>query len=496
MKLSDASIRFLICGSVLFAIFCTCASAIAASRTDGRNLEVFSADKSVALLVPAPEYCAGQGSVDRPVSFFEGWEDGELPAGWTVGSREVANQAAFESGWTVSSNLPPGAVGKIAVSGGRRGIGECDTGDQSGVVSLRSPKIVLDSDAALAAFTHWYETEFARDGGNVKISVNDGPLRSIPAENFVFNPPNLVLSSSASGNPLAGETVFSGSSGGGIPGIWAESRLSLAGLAGLGDSIELVFELGTHDCGLESRWNIDDLGVYSCDGILGAVCGNATLEPGEQCDDGNAMGGDGCSATCQVEPGYQCTDPVPADLTNLVQDPGFEAGAGGGFWDEFSFNFGTPICEEAVCGIPGQRTGAFWVWFGGISGVDEEAHVAQSFTIPTTATEARFWLKVPMCDFAQDYVELLVDDNRLWALFGDDPACGGANYEEITVDISAFADGGMHEVKWHSETFIGNMGFTDFFIDDVAVPHGPLEPIPSECQAIVGFIFGDGFESG
>jgi TonB family protein len=32
------------------------------------------------------------------------------------------------------------------------------------------------------------------------------------------------------------------------------------------------------------------------------VCGNGSLEAGEQCDDGNKLGNDGCSATCQTEP--------------------------------------------------------------------------------------------------------------------------------------------------------------------------------------------------
>jgi len=38
-------------------------------------------------------------------------------------------------------------------------------------------------------------------------------------------------------------------------------------------------------------------------GYLGvaAVCGNATVEEGEQCDDGNGISGDGCSETCQTE---------------------------------------------------------------------------------------------------------------------------------------------------------------------------------------------------
>ncbi|MBI2342916.1 MAG: DUF4215 domain-containing protein [Deltaproteobacteria bacterium] len=33
-----------------------------------------------------------------------------------------------------------------------------------------------------------------------------------------------------------------------------------------------------------------------------ALCGNKTLDAGEQCDDGNGLSGDGCSATCQPEP--------------------------------------------------------------------------------------------------------------------------------------------------------------------------------------------------
>ena len=30
----------------------------------------------------------------------------------------------------------------------------------------------------------------------------------------------------------------------------------------------------------------------------------------EQCDDGNRVSGDGCSSTCQIEAGYECTGSV------------------------------------------------------------------------------------------------------------------------------------------------------------------------------------------
>jgi uncharacterized delta-60 repeat protein len=43
--------------------------------------------------------------------------------------------------------------------------------------------------------------------------------------------------------------------------------------------------------------------------LTGDLCGNGTLDPGEQCDDGNVAGGDCCSATCFREAdGALCSD--------------------------------------------------------------------------------------------------------------------------------------------------------------------------------------------
>lgn len=38
------------------------------------------------------------------------------------------------------------------------------------------------------------------------------------------------------------------------------------------------------------------------------VCGNGVVEKGEQCDDGNTSNDDGCSSTCQLEPGWSCDE--------------------------------------------------------------------------------------------------------------------------------------------------------------------------------------------
>lgn len=38
------------------------------------------------------------------------------------------------------------------------------------------------------------------------------------------------------------------------------------------------------------------------DVVVIAACGDLVIDPGEQCDDGNVLPGDGCSATCTLEP--------------------------------------------------------------------------------------------------------------------------------------------------------------------------------------------------
>jgi fibro-slime domain-containing protein len=47
-------------------------------------------------------------------------------------------------------------------------------------------------------------------------------------------------------------------------------------------------------------------------GACTSTCGDGILlkSAGEQCDDGNTVNGDGCSSTCQIEPGYTCTQPA------------------------------------------------------------------------------------------------------------------------------------------------------------------------------------------
>jgi cysteine-rich repeat protein len=53
--------------------------------------------------------------------------------------------------------------------------------------------------------------------------------------------------------------------------------------------------------------------------ILDTACGDGRIGPGETCDDGTPVDGDGCSATCQLEAGWTCSA-VPSVCTSICGD--------------------------------------------------------------------------------------------------------------------------------------------------------------------------------
>src|SRR5262245_23977263 len=64
--------------------------------------------------------------------------------------------------------------------------------------------------------------------------------------------------------------------------------------------------------------DIADGGMDGSDGSAG-LCGDGKLAASESCDDGNLEDGDGCSATCTVEMGYNCVG-QPAKCSAICGD--------------------------------------------------------------------------------------------------------------------------------------------------------------------------------
>ena len=362
-----------------------------------------------------PGLCVGHGDLNS-ISLTD-WEAGL--EGWTVGTHDIANPPTFDTpDWAVVENLPDSRPGMAAFVADLES-GNCVDDDQSGALTLDSPSILIPAGTVVPRISvdHWVGTEFAYDGGNIKISVNGSGFNLIPKSAIDFNPYNSTLISALGGNtnPLAGEDAFTGANNDQQTGSWGQSHINLFGIAEAEDTIQLRFDFGVDDCDGLIGWYVDDVEVYSCsDELPPSDCGNGVLDTGEQCDDGNTFIDDGCSNTCQIDDGWQCTDPAPA---GNVSDGSFEAGTPNPFWTESSTNFGTPICDEVglECGTgagTGPADGIFWAWFGGIEEY-EESSLSQAVVIPSTSNELRFELEVNTCDSASDYLEVLVDSTRV-----------------------------------------------------------------------------------
>lgn len=53
------------------------------------------------------------------------------------------------------------------------------------------------------------------------------------------------------------------------------------------------------NCRVEDGWKcVDDVNFSSVGDTCTFVCGNSVVNDSEDCDDGNYVAGDGCSATC------------------------------------------------------------------------------------------------------------------------------------------------------------------------------------------------------
>jgi len=151
----------------------------------------------------------------------------------------------------------------------------------------------------------------------------------------------------------------------------------------------------------------------------------------------------------------------------LILDPSFEAYTPNPYWDEYSEAYGTPLCTVDDCGVgggTGPHSGDVWNWLGG-SNTGDVGYVSQEVVIGPGTAILTFWAEQKNCGSggASDYMTLEIDGEELWRTNALDSACGTVGYRQIEIDVSAFADGGSHEIMFYS----ASVSLTNFFVDDV-----------------------------
>ena len=127
---------------------------------------------------------------------------------------------------------------------------------------LETPELFMSDGLAnpMLSFWHWYDIESNYDGGNVKISVNNGPWEIV--DPTVPYPEDDATSSNAG---IPGERCYSG----GSHRFWEEVYFDLTPHVQPDDSFQLRFHFGSDGSVVSPGWYIDDVVVSGVDYYTG-----------------------------------------------------------------------------------------------------------------------------------------------------------------------------------------------------------------------------------
>jgi hypothetical protein len=193
---------------------------------------------------------------------------------------------------------------------------------------------------------------------------------------------------------------------------------------------------------------------------------------GSDCDDYNHLVNPDAEEICDDVIDNDCDgliDGDDSDCRSSLTDGGFELGPVDSAWEQYSLHYGT-VVDSGQLGVE-PHGGTYFAWLGFYSAEAEEAWIKQSCTISKNASTLSFWLNIPDCSGVA-YVLFQIDGSTLFSTDHLDPNCG-SGYRQITVDISDYADGLTHTIKFygnHSACFPPGCG-TNFLLDDVSVQY-------------------------
>ncbi len=285
---------------------------------------------------------------------------------------------------------------------------------------------------------------------------------------------------------------------------WLIALISLAGTATAGEKSTLASPIDA----LPADYGVQVQNLYKHlapqrDMRGGGLCGNSLLDAGEECDDGNIAAGDGCSATCLIEAGADCTLPVPPETP--VVNGSFENGLVP--WATAFGAGGNPFLLADLTNPFGDigQVGEFYIIIFGSGGVADVSTIEQtSITIPTTATTLSWeFFGASQSDVGCDADPLdgFVADNAVFRAKIDgtvifDSSATAANECDLSGPLWAFpqailidgtgaapdfADGGTHTLTFEREILAATPNNTNFFVDDVQIDAIVVPPVPSSC---------------
>lgn len=177
-------------------------------------------------------------------------------------------------------------------------------------------------------------------------------------------------------------------------------------------------------------------------------------------------GGKNCE-TVKEKPNYITPAPSKILAIDTILDGSFEFG---GYWNDYSSNFGFTNCDVGWCGTglgSGPRTGFYWSWHGGIAAV-EIGEVSQ-FVQLEESDSLVFYLEAPLCSgSSSDEFWVMVDSDTIMAVSASSYGfCDQVGYRRISLPIMQYSDGGVHQIKFRSESLSGSI--TNWFVDDVEI---------------------------
>lgn len=220
--------------------------------------------------------------------------------------------------------------------------------------------------------------------------------------------------------------------------------------------------------------------------LAGNLCGNALLDFPEDCDDGNNVDGDGCTRLCEIEQGWQCTDPfIRLSDNDIIKDGEFELGPNQSWQNQSDFE--PIVCTVNDCATEpaSARAGVGWAQLGGIP--SSQWRLAQQTEFTEEALYLQFDLDHISCPTAgsNDNFRVTLNEVPVFVSSAGDPGCApGQGYNTQVIDLlqapgGPWAGAGNLEVALELFTFEGELKVA---VENVRVGKLADEPVPSICS--------------